>query len=62
MRIACLLDRRAHRMPTPLLKSVFARLERPDGPVVVDINYFPGCLVTDDELVADYLEPLAASA
>jgi ribosomal protein S6--L-glutamate ligase len=28
MRIACLLDRRAHRMPTPLLESVFARLER----------------------------------
>jgi ribosomal protein S6--L-glutamate ligase len=28
MRIACLLDRRAHGMPTPLLESVFARLER----------------------------------
>jgi glutathione synthase/RimK-type ligase-like ATP-grasp enzyme len=28
MRIACLLDRRAHEMPTPLLESVFARLER----------------------------------
>jgi ribosomal protein S6--L-glutamate ligase len=28
MRIACLLDRRAHKMPTPLLESVFARLER----------------------------------
>jgi ribosomal protein S6--L-glutamate ligase len=28
MRIACLLDRRAHRMPTPFLESVFGRLER----------------------------------
>jgi ribosomal protein S6--L-glutamate ligase len=28
VRIACLLDRRAHRMPTPLLESVFARLDR----------------------------------
>jgi ribosomal protein S6--L-glutamate ligase len=28
MRVAWLLDRRAHRMPTPLLESVFARLER----------------------------------
>lgn len=27
MRVACLLDRRSHEMPTPLLKSVFARLE-----------------------------------
>jgi ribosomal protein S6--L-glutamate ligase len=28
MRVACLLDRRSHEMPTPLLKSVFAHLER----------------------------------
>jgi ribosomal protein S6--L-glutamate ligase len=28
MRVACLLDRRSHEMPTPLLKSVFAQLER----------------------------------
>jgi ribosomal protein S6--L-glutamate ligase len=26
MRVACLLDRRSHEMPTPLLRSVFARL------------------------------------
>jgi ribosomal protein S6--L-glutamate ligase len=27
MRVACMLDRRAHAMPTPLLESVFGRLE-----------------------------------
>jgi ribosomal protein S6--L-glutamate ligase len=27
VKVACLLDRRSHEMPTPLLKAVFARLE-----------------------------------
>jgi ribosomal protein S6--L-glutamate ligase len=50
MRVACLLDRRAHGMPTPLLESVFARLELRG--IAVD------WLVPEEQLTrADALEP-----
>jgi ribosomal protein S6--L-glutamate ligase len=52
MRVACLLDRRAHRMPTPLLESVFARLERRG--MRVDWMIPEEQLTRADELAPDY--------
>jgi ribosomal protein S6--L-glutamate ligase len=50
MRVACLLDRRAHRIPTPLLESVFARLERHG----IRLH----AMVPEEQLIrADALEP-----
>jgi ribosomal protein S6--L-glutamate ligase len=50
MRVACLLDRRSHAMPTPLLESVFARLELRG----INVHW----LVPEEQLTrADALEP-----